>query len=112
MLSLVANRMLAEVIHTLGIKVKVAYIIAQDIDLRITATQVSQLAAEDILRIRAAMDTLVDQKLVIRGDHKLVIRGLVVELQLVIFNMAQICFPGLLHSHLSFKLCFFQFSSA
>jgi hypothetical protein len=36
MLSLVANRMLVEVIHTLGIKVKVAYIIAEDIDLRIT----------------------------------------------------------------------------
>ena len=46
------------------------------------------LTAEDILHIRVAMDILVDQKLVIRGDHKLVIRGLVVELQLVIFNMA------------------------
>jgi hypothetical protein len=46
------------------------------------------LTAEDILHIRVAMDILVDQKLVIRGDHKLVIWGLVVKLQLVIFNMA------------------------
>ena len=36
MLSWVANRMPAEVIHTLGIKVKVAYIIVVDIDLGIT----------------------------------------------------------------------------
>ena len=65
MLSWVANRMPAEVIHTLGIKVKVAYIIVVDIDLGITTAQV--LAAEDILRIRGLMDTLVAHKLVIRG---------------------------------------------